>query len=742
MQAQTEAPREPMARSDPPIVLRLEGEVWRGSADDALRAGLPSVARDMYLRLLETNPALADEPDFVRSLSAAYIDLGQGSEAGALLQAHPSALAWWRLHMALVRLMDGETAQAAALLAPPFDSASLDESLRSWYHLALGMIKARGGDAKAASDEYSKAMDGAPDGLRSQVELLLLRDQLTQGKASNSVVADLRLRLRDLQGQRGGFEAGRLLAIALFQLGRQAEALSVLDDQLRFIGVSEAGTREQLLMLVGFIAGPNTGRGRVALQQVLMNADAPRSLLKNALGMLASASSGENSASFREIIDTVISREPNHPLMDELLLVRSDLSIREGRLEEATQDAQRIIDQFPASGLRHPAMRSLAYLSYVRKPPQYRTSASYLTQLRSELPEGRERAVVGLLIADCFFLNGDYANAASAYEDLRNETVIDPGMVFYQMVLSELKAGRLDDARAAMGSLDSGAGQVDPMHRWRAEWNMIHAMRERGQSADAFARLAALLARGGPNAPPPSLRLRLMWLEAQLSLDAGRPEQTPGRCQAVLDALGAVPDDVLDPAQRVVISSHTLLLKAQALLAVDNEAEASTTLDLLRNQHQDSAAAQNSYLVQARWLVSHERLVEAQRMLVALADRYPGSDQAPVALWEAALASEQRGLEVTYREAISLLDRLVSEYPKSDLVFYARLHQGDILRKLNDFATALLAYEDLVNRFPQHPALYLARMSRADCIISQSVHNPARRIVHGLGNDAVRPAHA
>jgi tetratricopeptide (TPR) repeat protein len=218
-----------------------------------------------------------------------------------------------------------------------------------------------------------------------------------------------------------------------------------------------------------------------------------------------------------------------------------------------------------------------------------------------------------------------------------------------------------------------------------------------------------------------------MWLEAQLSLDAGRPEQTPGRCQAILDALGAVPDDVLDPAQRVVISSHTLLLKAQALLAVDNEAEASTTLDLLRNQHQDSAAAQNSYLVQARWLVSHERLVEAQRMLVALADRYPRGEQAPVALWEAALASEQRGLEVTYREAISLLDRLVSEYPKSDLVFYARLHQGDILRKLNDFATALLAYEDLVNRFPQHPALYLARMSRADCIISQSVHNPARR---------------
>jgi outer membrane protein assembly factor BamD (BamD/ComL family) len=218
-----------------------------------------------------------------------------------------------------------------------------------------------------------------------------------------------------------------------------------------------------------------------------------------------------------------------------------------------------------------------------------------------------------------------------------------------------------------------------------------------------------------------------MWLEAQLSLDAGSPEQTPSRCDSILKALGAVPDNVLSPDQRITISSHTLLLKAQALLAVGTEAEAVTTLDLLRNQHPASIAAQNSYLVQARWLVSRERLVEAQRMLLALADQYPGSEQAPVALWEAALASEQRGLEATYREAISLLDRLVGEYPNSALVFYARLRQGDILRKLNDFATALLAYEDLVNRFPQHPSLYLARMNRADCIIAQSAHNPTRR---------------
>ncbi|MBN1403980.1 MAG: tetratricopeptide repeat protein [Opitutales bacterium] len=718
------AVREPLVDGGAVEHVGIDVSIWRESAEDALEAGLPSVALATFERLAVQSPALLEDAGFVRVMSAALIDSGQAGEASRFLAAHPVDAPWWRLHKTLADIVDGQSASFDDRL----DVDSLEPSQRPWYFLARGLVESRSGDSKKAADLYSKAMDGASDSIKAQIELLLMRDQLRQGTATNSDVAELRQRFRDMQGQKGGFDAARLLAVALTQLGREQEALGILDEQLRYIGVDEGGMREELLMLVGIVAGPQSSRGRVALQQVLMNSEAPRNLLENALAMLASGGESENGSSLREIIDTVISRDASHPLMDELLLMRSDLSVREGRLEEAAADAQRIIDQFPASALRHAALRTLAYLSYVRTPPQYRTSASYLSQLRSELPDGTERAKTGLLIADCFFLNGDYANAASVYSDIQDEQLDELGMVFYQMVLSLLRAGRLDEAREALdGMADSDNGSVDPIHRWRAEWNLIYTMRAKGQSEEAFARLAAMLSQERSASLPQSLRLRLMWLEAQLSLDAGQPEQTPERCQTIMDAIAGMTDAELDKSQREMIYSHALLLKAQALLVLGKEAEAVESLEQLRGQYPASRAAQNSYLVQARWLVGNDRLVEGQRLLLALADKYKGGEQAPVALWEAALAAEQRGLEATYREAISLLERLVGEYPESDLVFFARLRQGDILRKLNDFPTALLAYEDLLNRFPRHPSLHLAHMSRADCIIAQSSNNPARR---------------
>jgi outer membrane protein assembly factor BamD (BamD/ComL family) len=273
-----------------------------------------------------------------------------------------------------------------------------------------------------------------------------------------------------------------------------------------------------------------------------------------------------------------------------------------------------------------------------------------------------------------------------------DESPESPSLLFYQRVLSDLRAGNVEAARNALDSLPADS-PVDAEQRWRAEWNLIHAMRAEGDNEGAFARLATLLSQGVAAAPPPSLRLRLMWLEAQLSIDAGQPAQTPERCDVIMEALDAVPPEVLGARQRETISSHTLLLKAQANLLLGRESSAVETLRQLRQMHPQSEAAHHSYLVEARYYAGLERLVEAQRLLLELADGYPESPQAPVALWEAALAAEQRGLDTTYREALGLLDRLVARYPQHYLVFHARLRQGDILRKLNDFNTAILVYE-------------------------------------------------
>lgn len=716
------APVEPLASADVPASARLPEDLSSGAADQALEAGLPSVAADLYREAL----ARGGGGDLARRLTTAYLATGNADEAEKLLSAHPSPELWWRLDMAVALLMQGRTPEARPFLNAPIDEASLDPVSQHWLHLALGMLKADSGDARGASEEYAKAVQNAPEYVSSRVELVTLRDELSRGTPTPDSIAALRQKVQANLGQRQGFEAARLLAIALSRSDRQMEALTLIDEQLRYMGVDEGGMREQMLLLMAQLAGPETQRGRGALQQILMDPTSDRRAMMNAVALLYSAEAAAGPDAFRSVLDAVISSFPAHPLMDELLLLRADLALKAARYDDAAADAQKIIDVFPASTLRHAALRTLAYIAFVRAPAQYRTAASHLAQLRGELPDGAERAETGVLIGDCFFLNGDYANAAAAYTDAFDEAVPDKGLVFYQMALSLIRAGRTDEARAALDAAGKDPS-IDAMRRWKSEWNLIHAMRAAGSHADAFQRLGALLAPGAADQPPAALRLRLMWLQAQLSLEAGQPALTPGMCQTILDALAADKSPELGDDQKTEIASQTLLLKAQAHLALGADADADGAFNALRTSYPGSIAAQNSYLVQARSLAQKERLVEAQGFLLTLADRYPESALAPVALWEAALCAEQRGLEATYREALSLLDRLVGSYPDSDLVFYARLKQGDVLRKLNDFGTSLLAYEDVINRFPSHPDLHLAQMDRADCIIALSATNPVRR---------------
>jgi tetratricopeptide (TPR) repeat protein len=58
-------------------------------------------------------------------------------------------------------------------------------------------------------------------------------------------------------------------------------------------------------------------------------------------------------------------------------------------------------------------------------------------------------------------------------------------------------------------------------------------------------------------------------------------------------------------------------------------------------------------------------------------------------------------------------------------VFNARLKQGDLLRKLNDFPAARQVYESLVNdsAYADHPDALTARLELADCLFAQGGNN-------------------
>jgi TolA-binding protein len=332
---------------------------------------------------------------------------------------------------------------------------------------------------------------------------------------------------------------------------------------------------------------------------------------------------------------------------------------------------------------------------------------------------------LGVLQAEAFFRAEDYRNAADAYEAALHEAPLaaKAGVLIFQRVLSEIRADRLEVAAKQLDEARTDAA-FDAESRWQAEWNLVKEMQLRGLTEAASARVERLLATGAQGVPE-ELRIQLMWLRAKLSFDNSRPEVALRQTDELLGPLAQAKS--LDAQLRTNVTSMAQLLKAQALLALSRDAEGFAVLDKLRADFSATEAAQYSYLVQAGHLTQNGDLAGAQRVLVNFVDtaEYAQSEYAPLALYQAALILERQGLDRHLREANDRLERLITKYPRDDLVFYARLKQGDLLRKLNDFPNARLVYEFLVNNYAGHPDELLAQLALANSLFAQGANSLA-----------------
>jgi hypothetical protein len=216
------------------------------------------------------------------------------------------------------------------------------------------------------------------------------------------------------------------------------------------------------------------------------------------------------------------------------------------------------------------------------------------------------------------------------------------------------------------------------------------------------------------------------WLRARLSLDAGLAEETLGFADGLLAMLAS--DEARGTPEELVreLAGTTQLLKAQALLALNRIDEGVEMLTALRRDYQGTDPAIYSFIIQAGYLSAQGQTVDAQRLLIELADQHKESDYAPFALYEAAAQAEKRRLDAHLREAFELLERIIKSFPTNELVFYARLKQGDLLRKLNQLGPAQQTYEFLLFNFQDHRDAALVEIALADTLFAQSATDASR----------------
>lgn len=728
------------AREDPPPVLlptpvgdsdRLDA-LRKGWKLDALEAaishGFFSVVENLGSELLEA--AVTEEEQrrvFNALLQAALVQGKLASAQSSMEQMRAKGMAADPLLAAFLAFFEGRSEISRGELER-LKSAGIPRPQQAWAALLDALLLSREGRTELANDRFLEAERLADTALlRDHFEVVRFREELASGNYSEAAVNSLRDSVRSMRGERGGFEAARLLAVALNGQGNRTEAIEVLNNHMAMPSLNETGLRPDFLLLMGMIAGPENPRGRLALRQLVSAAQDPQ-LAGIALALLGQSSSTPVLRdSLQNDLRTWLAAGDPHPLADRMLAYEAFLSLRNERFGEAETSASALLERYPNSLFRTTALRVLAFTSWAQTPPRYRTAAGYLNQLREELREPRESQEVGVLVADCYFLNEDYSSAADAYRAVLREVSPDFAQeVFFQLVVSEIRAGRAGEAGREIYNAYANPN-IETVTLWRAEWNLLDHLRKAGRVEQAFDRLQEHFRREGPGAAvPPTLHLRMRWLLARLLFEVGRNAEALERCNQLLADLGStryasIPDSLIQE-----VESHLLLLKGEILFAEGAAEQALEVFASLRQAFPDSGPTILSYLVESRSESGEENLVSAERSLVDLVDRFPESEYAPIALWEAALTAEQRGLNTHLQEAISRLERLVTEYPEHSLVYFARLKQGDLARRLNDFPTALLLYERLLALYPGHPERFRAEISRADCLMALASDDPTR----------------
>ncbi|HEY4989231.1 MAG TPA: tetratricopeptide repeat protein [Opitutaceae bacterium] len=701
------------------------------SAERAQALGFPSTAVTLYRSLLAT--AGADSGRLTLSLASALLDDGDVAGAGRVLEGYVGPrTAGWHLRTGLVAAHFQRTEQARLELAAVRQD-ELGGSDRGWYYFLQGMLADATNETVRASELYQQAASSAVSDIE-RARFLLAEEQVrlrVGGVTEDQLSAD-RKNAEKFQNQKIGYGFTREYAIALNALGRRQQAVDVLQNALRILPNEERSETDHFRLLLGLIAGAGAGVGRHELFELLVSGSDPDQQRIALQLLVRSSPSGAARTELGERLDRLIAEPRPHPIMESLLLQRAQLGLGEARLgvnesaslyARAEDDANALLQKFPGSPLKAYAYAVLAGSAWEQH--RYRTAADFGFKAGAELPPGPIRAEFSVLVAEAWFRAGDYRSAADAYAAAvraRPEGV-RPGILMFQEVQSEIEAGALATAVTVMDDLAHDRA-FDPEYRWEAEWNLARSLEVHGETRDAYDRVNRLMAAGPSAGLSAELKAKMAWLQARLSFDARKPEET----LRLADALDALTKG-LPGGLGTDIASTGALLRAEANFELGRDAAAAETLRRLRADFPTSDSAVYSYIVEADRYAQQDKVIDAERLLTKLADDFPNSPYAPYALYQAALQAERLGTDANLREADKLLESLISNprYASSDLVFPARMRQGDLLRELNQFPQAQQVYESLVNNpaAAQNPDTILAQLALAECHNAQSANSPS-----------------
>jgi len=607
------------------------------------------------------------------------------------------------------------------------DAAKLLPEDLSWFYLLQGLSAEFSGEAEVVAEAFKKAQESAvSDVQRAFFDGLILREELLKPSIDDSLVNTTRNRWKRYSGTANAYPYIRQYAIILYRRGDVEKAVEIINQELAAVGSGyENRQREQLLLLKGALYGVDTLSGRDTLRALLREGK-NRETMATALQLLAGASGASEQAELEDFLSVLIDRAEPHPLIGQLYYLRSQLALSRGETSLAESDAKLLLEEFPGLSEITSVYRLLAYAALQRDPSQYRAAADFLIQMRDQSELVSEQKMLNRLIGDCYFLNEDYLNAVDFYKAAQPNLTgsSQEPILFLRLVTAAIRSGQIDMALQQIDAADFNES-IPIEDQWRAEWNVVQALQAKGDSVAAWARVRTILQNTAGGSVPTALDLRLRWLEVRLAILLGELDGVEERMNLLLNRIESMPGDTMESVEIEQLLTEVLLLKADFLFKKGDSVAGIESLQKLRTDFAKSSAAERSYLTESGYYASIGDFQSAKKTLQDFVKAYANSIFAPQALYEAAIYCERLG-SAEFTQAVRILDDLTKRYPTNPLYFSARLKQGNVLRKMNNFAAAQIIYENLIQSFPDHPSRYLAELARAECMLALAKDDPAQ----------------
>ena len=383
-------------------------------------------------------------------------------------------------------------------------------------------------------------------------------------------------------------------------------------------------------------------------------------------------------------------------------------------------EAQFILENFPGINSLSEVYKILAYVALNQEESQYRLAADYLGKFLNTTATQNDHLYLTKLIGDCYYLNQDYALSNDYYWSIlsNNKNYLDQetlGDIWLSMIISKIKLGEIEQAfKLIDNSIDLNEFPI--VYYWKMVWNLSIALEKNGLFEEAKDRLEFLFKDSKETDIPIDFILRFKWrslyLRYMLGLDN---EDSVTMSDKLLAELNDKSLDFIDRSELDLMKSQVILFKGRFLLYSNRIVRGLSILDLLKEKYPNTKAAELSYIIIANYYTSIGSLDMAESILLDLAKKYPRSKFAPKAILDAAISAEVQNPN-DYKKIILLLDQIVLNYEDSPFVFFAMRPQGDLFRNSGDFVSALSIYENLIQKFPKHENIYLAELSRVDCL--------------------------